>query len=214
MLRQRSWLKGDDHMAKGHRGFAAVWSRQTAHESETFERLRERVATGVSGRVLEVGVGVGSNWRFLPQAINYVGIDPDEFMLERARERANRDGRNLTLEPHDVQQLPYEDASFDSVMTTLTFCSVPNARKGLAEVRRVLTPDGEFRFWEHVRSDNRLYAFLQSFARPLTRLTAGGCEHNRETLAAIRDAGFQIVSVERTKAMGMPMVCGVAKRQA
>lgn len=201
-------------MAKGHRGFAAVWSRQTAHESATFLGLRERVASGAKGRVLEVGVGVGSNWRFLPPEIDYVGIDPDEFMLQRARERASAEARHLTLEPYDVQSLPYEDESFDSVITTLTFCSVPDAQKGLAEMRRVLKPGGELRFWEHVRSDNRLYAQVQSMAKPLTRVMAGGCEHNRDTLSAIRGAGFDVGSVERTRAMGMPMICGVATKSA
>jgi len=201
-------------MAQGHRQFAAIWSRQTAHESATFQRLRERVASGAIGRVLEVGVGVGSNWRFLPPAIDYVGIDPDEFMLKRARERARTEAPHFILEPYDVQNLPYDDESFDSAITTLTFCSVPDAPKGLAEVRRVLKPGGELRFWEHVRSDNRLYARLQSMAGPLTRLTAGGCEHNRDTLSAIRGAGFEVGSVERTRAMGMPMICGVATKSA
>jgi len=189
-----------------------VWSRQTAHESEAFQKLRKQVASGATGRVLEVGVGVGSNWRFLPDGVDYVGIDPDEYMLERARERANKETLHLTLEAFDVQALPFEDESFDSVITTLTFCSVPDAAKGLAEVRRVLKPGGEFRFWEHVRSENHLYARLQSLAKPLTRLTAGGCEHNRDTLSAIRKAGFDVGPVERTRAMGMPMICGAARK--
>ncbi|HJP41733.1 MAG TPA: class I SAM-dependent methyltransferase, partial [Dehalococcoidia bacterium] len=101
---------------------------------------------------MEVGFGVGSNWEYLPADVDYTGIEPDEYMLERAIQNAHAEGLELELEAHDVQSLPYEDDSFDTVITTLIFCSVPDAHTGLAEINRVLKPVGELRFAEHVRS--------------------------------------------------------------
>jgi ubiquinone/menaquinone biosynthesis C-methylase UbiE len=199
-------------MAEGHRFFAAVWDRQTRSEPKKLKQIRKAVAGAARGRVLEVGVGVGTNWAYLPAEVEYTGIEPDQFMLRRARLRAEKEGRAVTLEPFDVQSLPFADASFDTVITTLTFCSVPDAAKGLAEVHRVLKPGGQLRFYEHVRSSNPVYARLQRWLKPVTRGTAGGCEHDRDTVATIRAAGFDIQEMERQRVMGVPGVMGVASK--
>jgi SAM-dependent methyltransferase len=177
--------------------------------------MRKRVVGGAKGRVLEIGVGVGTNLAYLPEGAEYTGIEPDPHMLERAKRNAAGSGRSFDLQPHDVQSLPYPDASFDTVISTLTFCSVPDAARGLGEVHRVLKPGGAFRFGEHVRSKRRAMARAQRhFITPLTRRLAGGCEHHRDTLAAIRTAGLEIAEVSEERVMGLPVVTGVARRPA
>jgi ubiquinone/menaquinone biosynthesis C-methylase UbiE len=92
----------------------------------------------------------------------------------------------------DVQKLPFEDGSFDTVVATLLFCSVADPMAGLRELRRVLKPGGSYLFIEHVRPRGRSFAGLADLATPLWRRIAGGCHLNRDTEAAIREAGFSI----------------------
>ena len=199
-------------MATGHRVFATFWSFQTRGEGSALRRLRQTVVGGVHGRVLEVGFGVGTNWPHLPAAIDYVGIEPDRYMLARARANMRKLGLKLDLRPADVQGLPFADETFDSAISTLTFCSVADPVEGFRELYRVLKPGGELRFAEHVRSPNRLYARIQTALKPATRRFAGGCEHDRDTIAAMRAAGFERIEFNSQRLAGLPLVTGVARR--
>lgn len=198
-------------MATGHRMFAALWSRQTRGEGAALRRLRQDVAGGVHGKVLEVGFGVGTNWPYLPAGIEYVGIEPDGYMFERAAVASRKQGLALDLRPADVQALPFADATFDSAPCTLTFCSVADPVLGFKELRRVLKPGGELHFAEHVRSTNAIYARLQGWLKPVTRLCGGGCEHDRDTVAAMRSAGLDRIAFRSQRLMGLPVVSGVAR---
>lgn len=190
--------------------FAAIWDWQAHHEGESLKRLRREAVANLHGRVLEVGVGVGSNWPYLSSDIEYVGIEPNEAMLERALKHARGEGRSMELQAVDVQAMPFPDASFDAVVATLTFCSVPDSAAGLREIRRVLKPGGEFRFLEHVRARRRIGARLQSLVKPLTRRFGGGCEWDRDTLSAIGAAGFAISDVRHNRLAFNPIVVGAA----
>lgn len=201
-------------MPTGHRLFAAVWDRQSTHEPGVVKARRKQVASGAHGRVLEIGIGVGSNWAYLPPGIEYTGIDPDAYMLERARRRAAEQHLELDLQQVDVQALPFPDDTFDTVIATLVFCTVRDARQGLREVYRVLKPDGEFRFCEHVRSRNRVFATGQRAIKPVWRHFAAGCEPDRDTLSAIRGAGFHVAECEAHRFSGLPAITGVATRPA
>ncbi len=199
-------------MAKGHRMFAAVWALQERVEDKTTRALRKEVVGGAAGRVLEVGVGAGANLPFLPKGADYAGVDPDRHMMKRARKRASELGLEADLREVGAEDLPFEDAAFDTVVTTLTFCSVGDASAGLREVYRVLKEGGEFRFAEHVRSDNRTYARVQSLLKVLTRPLTGGCEHDRDFIKTLRAAGFNDVEYRKQRVTGIPFVVGAAKR--
>jgi len=194
--------------------FAATWDWQAHHEGKRLKLLRREVAGDVHGRVLEVGVGVGSNWPYLPSDVEYVGIEPNAAMIKRALKHAREEGRSMDLRPIDVQSMPFSDASFDVVVATLTFCSVADASAGLQEIRRVLKPGGEFRFLEHVRARHSLWARLQSLVKPVTRRCGGGCEWDRDTLKSIRAAGFAISDVRHERLAFIPIVVGSATRPA
>ncbi len=194
--------------------FAAVWDWQAHHEGKSLKRLRREAVADLHGRVLEVGVGVGSNWPYLADDVAYVGIEPNEAMLERAVRRAREEGRVLDLRPIDVQSMPFPDASFDAVVATLTFCSVADASAGLREIRRVLKPGGELRFLEHVRAKRQGWARLQSLLKPATRRLGGGCEWDRDTIGAIRAAGFHVGDIRRSRLAFLPIVVGTATEPA
>ncbi len=96
-----------------------------------------------------------------------------------------------------AESLPFPDASFDTVVASLVLCSVNSQEEALREVSRVLRPDGEFRFFEHVRSEGRCWALFQRAVKPFWRVAGHGCEPDRNTVAAIRAAGFDIAERER-----------------
>lgn len=192
---------------RGHRGFARFWSWMVRHEGKEDRATRQEVAGGARGRVLEIGVGVGSNWLYLPPGLAYTGIEPDPYMLERARPAAPPGIEVLEAAAED---LPFESASFDTVFTTLTFCTIADVPAALSEVRRVLKPGGEFRFWEHVRPSGRAWGRVADVATPVWKRLGGGCHPNRNTEAAIRAAGFEVRELCTSKRGPIPMLVGVA----
>jgi ubiquinone/menaquinone biosynthesis C-methylase UbiE len=197
-------------MALGHRWFAAFWDRASRHEGRQQRRSRRQVTQGVRGRVLELGVGVGTNWPYLPANVTYVGIDPDPYMIARARRNAKQEGRDVELHQVPAENLPFPDHSFDTVFTTLTFCTIDDVPKALAEVRRVLKPGGEFRFWEHVRPQGRIRGRVFDLVTPAWRRIGAGCRPNRDTVEAISGVGFEIRELRRAQMGPLPVIQGVA----
>jgi ubiquinone/menaquinone biosynthesis C-methylase UbiE len=152
------------------------------------ERWRRWLVTGAAGRTLDVGCGTGRNLPFFDAGARVVGLDPAPDSLRAARRRAP----GVRLVQGDAQALPFRDGVFDTVVSGLVFCSVPDPARGLAEVKRVLVPGGTLRMLEHVRATGRLRARFQDRCQPLwTRLT-GGCRWNRETERTVEAAGFRI----------------------
>lgn len=159
-------------------------------------RWRRWLVAGAQGRTLDVGCGTGRNLPLFDAQRRVVGLDPTRESLLTARRRAPR----VPLVQGDAQALPFRDGVFDTVVSSLVFCSVPDPARGLAEVKRVLAPGGTLRMLEHVRATGRLKARFQDRWQPLwTRLT-GGCHPNRETERTVEAAGFRIdVSTRQAK---------------
>ena len=141
-------------------------------------------------QVLFVAAGSGLNFANFPPHRNIVAIDVNVEGLARARERSESYDGTLRLMEADVQKLPFEDASFDTVATASTFCSVPNPAQGLSELYRVMQPGGRLLMLEHVRSRNPLIAWEQDMMNLAMRYL--GSDVNRETVGPVRDAGFVI----------------------
>lgn len=139
-----------------------------------------------------MGVGTGKNIRFYPRGRDIVALDISERMLARARRRVQRLGARARLEVADVQAMAYPDASFDVVVATFLFCSVPDPRLGLQEVRRVLRPGGQLLLLEHVLSHWWGVRHLMEWLDPIP-VHLWGAHINRETLALVRQAGFENV---------------------
>ena len=156
-------------------------------------RWREWLARGAIGRTLELGCGTGRNLRFFRDQARTVGLDPSAEALRRARKRAP----GISLVIGSAQALPFRDGAFDTVVSSLVFCSVPDPASALREVRRVLRSDGGLRMVEHVRARSRLGARLQDFYQPLWTRVTGGCHPNRDTEAAVESAGFEIEDLGR-----------------
>ncbi len=160
-------------------------------------KWREWTVRAARGRTLELGVGTGLNLPYYRTAKSLAAIDPDGASLRRAWSRRNGHGESITLYQARAEALPFADESFDAVVGTLTFCTIGEPARALAEARRVLRSGGAFRLVEHVRVENRWIAGAQDVATPLWKEIAGGCHLNRDTRAAVERAGFRVRAVHR-----------------
>lgn len=172
-------------------------------ERFTFSRWRKLLWSQVpGGKVLEVGVGTGKNMPYYPQDSQITAIDLSDKMLARARRRAEQEGLHMDLPLMDVQALRFADNTFDSVVASFVFCSVPDPVRGLMEVRRVLKPDGRVVLLEHMRAENGLAGVLMDLLNPfVVRIT--GANINRYTVENVKKAGLEIEKVKRLSALGI-----------
>jgi ubiquinone/menaquinone biosynthesis C-methylase UbiE len=146
-------------------------------------------------RVLEVGVGTGKSFPYYPAGMTITAIDFSPRMLEQARTHAAQDRIVVDLREADVQALPFPDASFDTVIASCVFCSVPDPLLGLGELRRVLVPGGQLLLLEHVLSHRSLLGPIMDMLNPLV-VRMMGANINRETVENVRRAGFIELQVE------------------
>jgi ubiquinone/menaquinone biosynthesis C-methylase UbiE len=151
-------------------------------------RWRRWLVGGAEGLTLDVGCGTGRNLPLFDARARVIGLDPAREPLLAARRRAP----GVPLVQGDAQALPFRDGVFDTVISGLVFCSVPDPARGLAEVGRVLRPGGALRMLEHVRATGRLKARVQDRCQPLWTRLSGGCHPNRETERTVEAAGFGI----------------------
>jgi ubiquinone/menaquinone biosynthesis C-methylase UbiE len=179
---------------------APTYDRQMAFFERTqFEDGREWVASRAHGRVLEVAIGTGLNLPYYPDDAVVTGVDISPAMQTQAADRARKLGRQVDLVVGDAQQLPFEDGSFDSVVCALGLCSIPDSRKAIAEMKRVLVPGGHLILIDHIGSSWPPVYALQWLVERVTILTAG--EHfTRRQLPLVVAAGFEIVESERRRA--------------
>jgi ubiquinone/menaquinone biosynthesis C-methylase UbiE len=169
-----------------------------------FERVqfgggREWVCSQARGEVLEVAVGTGRNLGFYPDGVRLTGIDFSPAMLDIARARAVELGREIDLREGDAQALPFADASFDTVVCTLGLCGFPDDRAAIAEMYRVLRPQGALLLLDHVGSHHRVIRAGQWLLERLTLRMIGDYQ-TRRPLPLVERAGFVIQRQERLKA--------------
>ncbi len=167
-------------------------------ERVLFKGGREWVCAQARGDVLEIAVGTGRNLPLYPPGVRLTGIDISPQMLAIARARAAELGRPVELAEGDAQALDFADRSFDTVVSTLSLCSIPGHGQAVAEINRVLRPGGMFVALEHVRSPAMLVRGGQRLLEPLaTRF--GGDHLLREPVHRLRTEGLEIEALERSK---------------
>ena len=162
-----------------------------------FVRIRQRVAAGLSGEVLEVGFGSGLNVPHYPAGVTRVqAVDPATVGRKLAAKRVAASSVPVEYVGLDGQSLPLDPASIDHVLVTWTLCTIPDAHRALGEIRRVLRPGGELHFVEHGRSPEAHVARWQDRLTPLQRRMFGGCHLNRPIDTLIAGAGFELRRTE------------------
>jgi len=172
-----------------------------------FGAYRRKALAHARGRVLEIGGGTGFNLPHYPAHIEEVVVtEPQPGMLARARRRAAATGLRVTVLEAAAESLPFEDSSFDTVVSTLVLCSVDDVDRALAEIHRVLRPGGQLLFVEHVRSDDPRRARWQDRLERPWMILADGCHPNRATLERIQAGPFELADVERSELPKSPPI--------
>jgi ubiquinone/menaquinone biosynthesis C-methylase UbiE len=196
--------------------FAVTYDRLSCKSEEAgLADMREALLADACGRVLEIGGGTGANLRFYGEDVDSLVVtEPEPAMLRRLRQKAREQAPLAEVVGAPAENLPFEDSSFDTVVSTLVLCGVDDQARALGEARRVLRPGGRLLFLEHVRSDDPALARFQDRVNWLNRLVVG-CDCNRRTLAAIEASGFTVPRLEHTtlpKApkFTRPLIVGVA----
>jgi ubiquinone/menaquinone biosynthesis C-methylase UbiE len=203
-------------MSLKKRLFAASYDRMSAStENAGLRDERRRLLAQTHGRVLEIGGGTGANLPFYSDAVTSLTVtEPEEPMARRLRRRVDEQARPVEVVRTPAESLPFPDGSFDFAVSTLVLCAVDSQPQALAELRRVLKPDGRLLFIEHVRGEEDGLARWQDRLNWLNQLVVN-CDCNRPTLDAIRTAGFAVASVthgELPKAppFARPLIVGAA----
>jgi ubiquinone/menaquinone biosynthesis C-methylase UbiE len=182
---------------------------------------RKELLTGLSGRVIEIGAGNGLNFPHYPAAVSeVVAIEPERLLRQLAVQAAQRAEVPVDVVPGAAEALPVKSEAFDAVVASLVLCSVRDVPRALAEIRRVLRPGGELRFFEHGRAQGRVMATTQrALDRTVWPYFFGGCHTARDPLAAIEAAGFELGTYRRLRVPerglqlpSSPCVLGVARR--
>ena len=181
-------------LAVHHPVFARLWSVMSRHEPADIRHHRDELLAGLSGRVIEIGAGTGSNFAHYPPTVDeVVAVEPEPYMRKQAEAAAARAEVRIEVLDAFAERLPADDCSFDTAVACLVLCTVIDQASALGELRRVLRPGGELRFYEHVLSDRAALAVSQ---RTVDRIfwprAFGGCHTARDTPTAIVNAGFEI----------------------
>jgi ubiquinone/menaquinone biosynthesis C-methylase UbiE len=178
---------------------------------------RSALLGNARGRVVEIGAGTGLNVAHYPDGIaELVLTEPDAAMRRRLARRLQRHGRVARIVDAPAERLPLADASVDTVVSTLVLCTVNDPERALGEIARVLRPDGQLLFVEHVRASSRFLAAWQDYLFQPWRSFAGGCHCNRPTVELMRACGFAVAADDGVwrgmPAIVHPLIIGRATR--
>lgn len=203
--------------------FAFIFERLAARNEQRGQaQLREELLAGLTGRVLELGPGTGLNFEHYPSTVDVViAVEPEVTLRQKAAVAALEATVRVLVVSGIAERIPTVDAAFDAVVVSGVLCSVCDVNEALAEVRRILRPGGELRFYEHVRSDKAGRGRFQDVVNLVWPRFMGGCHPNRRSLAAIEGAGYRVA---RCRAFTFPptarispvapRILGVARLQA
>ena len=198
------------------RFFACTYDRfSKGMEEAGLAEMRRNLIQGASGDVLEIGGGTGANLSYYAAGVESLTItEPERPMLKRLERKVREQNSDATILRAPAEDLPFEDASFDTVVSTLVLCGVDDQPRAVRELRRVLRPGGRLIFIEHVRSDDARVAKMQDRMNPLNRFVVC-CDCNRPTLDTVRSAGFAVTKLEQTELpkappFARPLIIGTA----
>jgi ubiquinone/menaquinone biosynthesis C-methylase UbiE len=173
---------------------ARTYDLTTHADERRYGPAKRRLFERMRGRCLVLAVGTGHDFRHFPPGLTLHGLDISRAMLERTRGRAAAYPGRWSLLQMDARRLAFRDASFDTIATVCTFCSVPDPVLGLRELHRVLKPDGRLLLFEHVRSRIGPIAIMQDLLTPFCRRL--GPDLNRDTFGNLARAGFLVLREE------------------
>jgi SAM-dependent methyltransferase len=185
--------------AHDHPSFARAYVRlaEVADERGAREH-RRRLVAGLSGTVLEVGAGHGASFALYPRTVGrVVALEPESTLRAHAVRAAQTAPVSVSVVAGTAEQPPVAAGTLDAIVFSLVLCSVPDQRTALGASFSALRPGGVLAVYEHVRSQRRVLGLLEDAVAPAWARLAAGCHPNRDTVAAVRQAGFDVEQVER-----------------
>ena len=175
-----------------HPFFARLWTVMSAHETPLLRRLRTENLAGLSGRVLEVGAGTGTNFAFYPDTVTQViALEPETRLAPKAREAAAQAPVPVAVIESTIESMP-DTELFDAVVCSLVLCSVDDPEEVLRQLNSVLKPGGELRYFEHVASSGWRGSLQRLADATVWPRISGNCHTHRDTERAITEAGFSL----------------------
>jgi len=184
-----------------HRFFARIWPAIAAHETEQMRDLRRENLAGLSGRVFEVGAGIGTNFALYPDSVTQVvAVEPEQRLAVLAREAAAAARVPVAVTDRTVESFASAEP-FDAVVCSLVLCSVQDPGSVLRQLFSWLRPGGELRYLEHVATGGLRGRFQQLVDATIWPRLCGNCHTHRDTEQSIRDAGFEIDCARSERAM-------------
>lgn len=165
-------------------------------ERRKFQRVRQDLLKNAKGRVLELGSGTGVNFPLYRNVDHVIAIEPSPHMIDKSLSKLKLAVVPIEMVNASAERLPFEDHTFDTVVATLVFCTIPNVEEAINELKRVCKPNGKILLFEHVKMDITLLARLQEGLTPFWKKVCDGCCLNRDTLKAFTTQGLVIEKVE------------------
>jgi len=211
-------VEADENARSGWR--QRLFARLNSAQAEAYDAMiapyKRALLGSLSGTIQEIGAGAGENFPYYASTIHWVGIEPNVYMHPPLLEAAARYGISGEMRTGLAEKLPFEDASFDAVVATLVLCSVSDQSAALREILRVLRPGGRYVFIEHVAApEHSPQRRMQRLIKPLWRTVLDGCEPDRDTEAALRQAGFSQIELQHFNApvwLASPHIAGAATK--
>ncbi|MEH7502791.1 class I SAM-dependent methyltransferase [Neobacillus drentensis] len=166
-------------------------------EKKKFRMIRKELLSKAKGSVLELGSGTGINFPLYEKAATVTAIEPSQHMIERSLSKLKQAVVPIEVVQASAEELPFAVDSFDTVVATLVFCTIPNPEKAILEMKRVCKSDGEILLFEHVKMQNRFLSLLQDWLTPAWKKICDGCCLNRNTLDLLKANDIYIMKVQK-----------------
>lgn len=164
-------------------------------EKMRFEKIRGGLVQKAQGKVLEIGFGTGANFRYYGNVERVDAIEPNPAMGKQAVKRIKKARTPITTYRAKAEELPFADNSFDTVVATLVFCTIPDPERALQEIRRVSRPGAKILMFEHVKMDQKIFGKTQEALTPIWKKICDGCHLDRDTLLLVKQSGLDIQKV-------------------
>ncbi|UOQ93301.1 class I SAM-dependent methyltransferase [Halobacillus shinanisalinarum] len=168
----------------------------TPLEQAKFKKVRKILVSEATGRVLEIGSGTGANFPYYKNATRVDAIEPNPLMRKQSFKRIKRSRATIKTYLVKAEKLPFEENTFDSVVATLVFCTIPDPVQALKEIQRVSKPGASLFLLEHVRMNHLLLGRMQDVLTPLWQRACDGCHLNRDTLGLLKRMNVSISRVD------------------
>ncbi|ASK62783.1 SAM-dependent methyltransferase [Virgibacillus phasianinus] len=165
-------------------------------ENTRFKKIRARLIGKATGRVLEIGSGSGVNFSYYLNVDQVDAIEPNPLMSDLSHKSIRNSKVSIRLHQVNAEKLPFADNTFDSVVATLVFCTIPNPKQALKEIQRVCKPGAGIFIFEHVKMNQELLAKLQDALTPLWEKVCDGCHLNRDTLRLLKESGIDLGKID------------------